>query len=98
PREGQVSLEEPARPFGPIRSRRDRGGRGHRSGGMTVTHIDEAVIRQVRTAVADGLTERSSAARTAGGRRLDADDEAALARRLIDDQLERHARDCIARN
>jgi Flp pilus assembly CpaF family ATPase len=66
---------------------------------MTVdTHLDEAIVRQLRAAVADGLTERTSTARIAGGRRLDADDQAALARRLIDDQLEQHARDCIARN
>src|SRR6185436_508473 len=33
-----------------------------------------------------------------GGRRLDVDDQAALARSLIDDELEKHARDCISRN
>ena len=62
------------------------------------THLDEALVRRLRTAVATGLTERTSAALTAGGRRLDADDQAALARRLIDDQLEQHARDCLARS
>jgi Flp pilus assembly CpaF family ATPase len=66
---------------------------------MTVdTQVDEALVRQLRATVAAGLTERTSAARIAGGRRLDTDDQAALAQRLIDDQLEQHAGDCIARS
>ncbi|HVT78722.1 MAG TPA: ATPase, T2SS/T4P/T4SS family [Acidimicrobiales bacterium] len=59
---------------------------------------DEALVLRIRTAVATGLTEQTSAALATGGRRLDADDQAALARSLINDQLEAHARDCLARN
>jgi Flp pilus assembly CpaF family ATPase len=61
-------------------------------------HINEELVRRIRSAVAGGLTERTTVAMGNGGRRLDADDQAALARSLIDDELEKHARDCISRN
>ncbi len=64
---------------------------------MTVAAVDEALVRRVRTAVAAALTSATSEAMATGNRRLDADDQAALARRLIDDQLEDHARGCLAR-
>jgi Flp pilus assembly CpaF family ATPase len=65
---------------------------------VTTVHINEELVRRVRSAVAGGLTERTTVAMGNGGRRLDADDQAALARSLIDDELEKHARDCISRN
>ncbi|MEY2474015.1 MAG: pilus assembly protein CpaF [Actinomycetota bacterium] len=64
----------------------------------TTVPLEEALVRRLRTAVATGLTEQTSAALAAGGRRLDADDQAALARSVINDQLEAHARDCIDHN
>lgn len=63
---------------------------------MSPLPVDDALVRRLRTAVAEELTAHAGAALTAGRPRLDADDEAALARRLIDDQLEQHARACIA--
>jgi Flp pilus assembly CpaF family ATPase len=63
---------------------------------MSPALIDEALVRRLRTAVAEELTAHSGAAMSAGRPRMDAEDEAALARRLIDDQLEQHARACIA--
>jgi Flp pilus assembly CpaF family ATPase len=65
---------------------------------VTTVHINEELVRRIRSAVAGGLTERTTVAMGNGGRRLDADDQAALARSLIDDELEKHARDCISRN
>ena len=64
---------------------------------MTAT-IDpgEALVRRLRAAVAGELTAQASAAQI-GGRRLDRDDQQALARRLLDEQLERHAQECLAR-
>jgi Flp pilus assembly CpaF family ATPase len=52
----------------------------------------------MRAAVAGDLTARSGEARVAGKRALDLDDQTVLARQLINEQLERHARDCIASN
>jgi Flp pilus assembly CpaF family ATPase len=56
----------------------------------------EALVRRLRAAVAGELTAQASAAQI-GGRRLDRDDQQALARRLLDEQLERHAQECLAR-
>ena len=57
---------------------------------------DEGLVRRLRTVVATDLTTRAAEAQRTTGRRLDQDDQAVLARRLIDEQLERHANDCIA--
>jgi len=62
------------------------------------TRVDEDLVRRIRTAVASELTARSSASVLERGRRLDRDDQAVLARELINRQLEQHARDCLARN
>jgi len=61
------------------------------------TVIDEALVRSLRAAVATDLTSRAEAAQFSG-RRYDRDDEAMLARRLINEQLERHAASCLAHN
>src|SRR5436189_37590 len=53
----------------------------------TAPHLDEVLIRRMRANVATGLTERTTATATASGRRLDTDDQTALARRLINEQL-----------
>lgn len=58
---------------------------------------DETLVGRVRTAVAAAITERAAARMAAGGRRLDNADQKALARSLIEDQLEQHARDCLSR-
>lgn len=58
--------------------------------------LDEALVRRMRAAVAGELTARTSDSHQGRGRPLDADDQAMLARELINQQLERHARDCLA--
>ena len=63
---------------------------------MTAPTPDEGLVRRLRTLVATELTTRAGEAQRTTGRRLDQDDQAALARRLIDEQLERHAKDCLA--
>jgi pilus assembly protein CpaF len=62
----------------------------------TSTRVDETLVRRLRAEVADELTVRAAAAAAAGHERLGPDDEAALARRLLEDHLERHAEACIA--
>lgn len=63
---------------------------------MMATGPDEALVSRIRTAVAASLSEEAAAALAGGARRLDAADQAALARSLIDDELERHAKECLA--
>ncbi|MDP9404528.1 MAG: Flp pilus assembly complex ATPase component TadA [Actinomycetota bacterium] len=64
---------------------------------MTVAQApEEALVRRMRAAVAADLAARTSAALSAGRPRLDRDDQAALARQLLNEQLERHARERIA--
>ncbi len=65
---------------------------------VATTPLDETLIRRVRTAVANRLTEQTSAALADGGRRLDPEDQMALAGSLINEQLELHARECLARS
>ncbi|MBI2169366.1 MAG: CpaF family protein [Actinobacteria bacterium] len=62
----------------------------------TAVTVDETLVRRIRQEVATALTSRSSAAQLDGGRRLDRDDQAALARDLINEQLERYAKECLA--
>lgn len=64
----------------------------------TVDVVEEGLIRRLRATVASELSSRASDTQRSSGRRLDADDQAALARRLIDEELERHARDCLSSN
>jgi Flp pilus assembly CpaF family ATPase len=49
----------------------------------------------MRAAVAGEITARAGDAQTGGRSHLDQDDQAMLARELINEQLERHARDCL---
>ena len=63
----------------------------------TITAPDELLVRRLRAAVAGELTAQASASQL-NGRRLDRDDQRALARQLLDEQLERHAQDCLARS
>ena len=60
------------------------------------THVDEEIVQRFRSAVAADLTGKASEHRIRGGRALDRDDQAALARQLINGQLEEYARDCLA--
>src|SRR3546814_11381350 len=60
------------------------------------THVDEEIVQRFRSAVAADLTSKASEHRIRGGRALDRDDQAALARQLINGQLEEYARDCLA--
>jgi Flp pilus assembly CpaF family ATPase len=63
---------------------------------VTVTD-EEAIVREIRTTVATELSRRSSDAQLTRSRRLDRDDQTVLARQLINDELERHARACVER-
>ena len=63
---------------------------------MTAPPPDEGLVRRLRALVATELTTRAGEAQRTTGRRLDQDDQSALARRLIDEHLERHANDCLA--
>jgi pilus assembly protein CpaF len=63
---------------------------------MTAPDVDAVVVRQVRTAVATELTRRARAVELAGSRRLQRDDEIALARQLVNTELEQLARQAIA--
>lgn len=65
---------------------------------MTTIPPSEELLRRLRAAVATELTTRSANLRLSAGRALDRDDQAALARELINDQLETHARECLARH
>ena len=59
---------------------------------------DDGLVARLRTAVGAQLTERASAVIADGRPRLDRDDQLALARKLLDDELEHHAQDCLNRN
>jgi pilus assembly protein CpaF len=63
---------------------------------MTVTDVDAALVQQIRGKVAAELTQRARAAELRGTRRLQRDDEIALARDLVNAELEQLARDAIA--
>ena len=58
--------------------------------------VDEGVVRRLRTVVAGELSRQVGEALRSTGRRLDREDQGALARKLIDDQLEQLARDSAA--
>jgi len=64
---------------------------------VTLTGLDpgEALVRRVRSVVANELATRVGETQRVTGRRLDQDDQAVLARSLIDEELERHAQDCM---
>ena len=64
---------------------------------MVATRIDDILVRSIRASVATELSKRSSDAQLTRARRLDRDDQAVLARQLINDALESHARDCVER-
>lgn len=61
-----------------------------------VAAADEGLVRRLRTVVAGELSRQVGEALRGTGRRLDRDDQGALARKLIDDQLEQLARDSAA--
>ena len=63
---------------------------------MTLLDIDETTIAEIRTVVAGELNRRSRSVEMTGGRRLGPDDERALARQLVNAELERLAHDAIA--
>jgi len=52
---------------------------------------DQTVVARFRAAVGHLLAERTAAAERSGGPGLDVDDQMALARRLVNDELERYA-------
>jgi Flp pilus assembly CpaF family ATPase len=58
---------------------------------------DDTLVRSIRLTVASELSKRSSDAQLSRARRLDRDDQAVLARQLINDEFERHARESVER-
>ena len=62
---------------------------------MNVIESTDGLVQQIRSAVAGELTRQARATEAAGGRRLAPDDERALARSLVNAELERLARDAI---
>lgn len=62
---------------------------------MTTATLDEALVARIRASVAAQVSDRAAAG-LVEGRRLDTADQAALARSLVDDELERHASACLA--
>ena len=57
----------------------------------------EDLVRRLRANVANELTNRTAMLRLSGGRSLDRDDQAMLARELINGQLEAYAGECMER-
>jgi Flp pilus assembly CpaF family ATPase len=61
-----------------------------------VPALDETIVSRFRTAVGHTLAERTAAAERSGGPGFDLDDQMALARRLVNDELERYAEERLA--
>jgi hypothetical protein len=61
-----------------------------------ITSPDETLVARFRAAVGHRLAERTTAAQRAGEATLDRDDQMALARRFLNDELERYAGECLA--
>jgi pilus assembly protein CpaF len=57
---------------------------------------DETLVARFRAAVGQRLAQRTAAAQRAGDPPLDRDDQMALARRFLNDELERFAGECLA--
>ena len=57
---------------------------------------DERLVARFRAAVGHRLAERTAAAQRAGDQTLDRDDQMALARRFLNEELERYAAECLA--
>ena len=57
---------------------------------------DETVVSRFRAAVGQALADRTAAAERSGSPGLDVDDQMALARRLVNDELERYAGERLA--
>jgi pilus assembly protein CpaF len=64
----------------------------------TVSAVDESVVSRFRTVVGHALAERTAAAQRSGGSGPDLDDQMALARRFVNEELERFAGECLAAN
>ncbi|MDP9336776.1 MAG: hypothetical protein M3Q30_26175, partial [Actinomycetota bacterium] len=60
---------------------------------MTIAETDAGLVQRLRGSVATELTRRARAAELGGTRRLLRDDEIALARELVNAELEQLARD-----
>jgi pilus assembly protein CpaF len=63
-----------------------------------MTGVSEELVRRMRSAVAGELTSRTTGSMLRSGRRLERQDQAALARELINQELERYAEECLAAN
>jgi len=63
---------------------------------MTMLDVDQALVGRIRTAVGSELNRRSRSAEMSGARRLSPDDEKALARQLVNAELDQLAQDAIA--
>lgn len=60
--------------------------------------VDESIVGRFRTVVGHALAERTAAAQRSGGPGPDLDDQMALARRFVNEELERFAEECLAAN
>ena len=66
---------------------------------MTImSAVDDPLVARFRTVVAHALAERTAAAQRSGGPGPDLDDQMALARRFVNDELEGYANECLAAN
>ncbi|MGD9793835.1 MAG: CpaF family protein [Acidimicrobiia bacterium] len=63
---------------------------------MTILDADDILVHRIRATVTEELTRRSRSAEISGGRRLSPDDERALARQLVNGELEQLAHEAIA--
>ena len=63
---------------------------------MTMLDADDTIVRDIRATVSAALTHRSRSAENGGGRLLSPADERALARQLVNSELEQLAHDAIA--
>ncbi|MEO8698030.1 MAG: ATPase, T2SS/T4P/T4SS family [Acidimicrobiales bacterium] len=63
---------------------------------MTTIDLDDVLVRRIRVSIASELTRRARVAEVDGTRRLQPEDEQALARQLVNAELEQLARQSIA--
>src|SRR5438067_325444 len=57
--------------------------------------VDDTLVRRFRAAIAAELVDRATAAYLGTGQRLDQMDQQVLARRLVNEQLEAYAAECL---
>jgi Flp pilus assembly CpaF family ATPase len=61
-----------------------------------ISAVDDSLVARFRTVVGHALAERTAAAQRSGGPGPDLDDQMALARRFVNEELEGYANECLA--